>query len=256
MAGAADDIGIKGSPRRSACGMDLGAPLDSATVSIARIAQTGRPGRPAAGIIARRTIHATLAMLAALLLALAGASATLAHAELVASDPADGEVLDASPTTIRLAFSENLDPAKSSFRLLGPDGATIGTGDATAAKAMSLQSPPLSDGTYTIKWTSASADDGDIERGQFTFTVQLAAASLPPSEPPSASTAPSASAPASTAPSIAAPSTAPSVAPTPAPSAAPAAPASSTSDVLLPIVIGLLLVAGVGAFVLRRSRGA
>ena len=147
--------------------MDSGAPLDSATVSIARIAQTGRPGRPAAGIIARRSILATLALLAALLLALAGAWAALAHAELVASDPADGEVLDASPTTIRLAFSENLDPAKSSFRLLGPDGAAIGTGDATAAKAMSLQPPPLSDGTYTIKWTSASADDGDIERGQF-----------------------------------------------------------------------------------------
>ena len=233
--------------------MDSGAPLDSATVSIARIAQTGLPGRPAAGTIARRTIHATLA---ALLLALAGASATLAHAELVTSDPADGAVLDASPTTITLTFSENLDPSKSSFRLLGPDGAAIGTGDATAAKAMTLEPPPLSDGTYTIKWTSASADDGDIERGQFTFTVQLAAASLPPSEPPSASAAPSASAPASTAPSIAAPSTAPSVAPTPAPSAAPAAPASSTSDVLLPIVIGLLLVAGVGAFVLRRSRGA
>ena len=105
---------------------------------------------------------------------------------------------------------------------------------------MTLEPLPSSDGTYTIKWTSASADDGDIERGQLTFTVQLAAASLPPSEPPTASTAPSASAPASIAPSIAPPSAAPSVvAPTPAPSAAPAAPASSTSDVLLPIVIGL-----------------
>ena len=193
-------------------------------------------------------------MLAALLLALAGASATLAHAELVASDPADGEVLDASPTTIRLAFSENLDPAKKLVPAARTDGAPSGRGTRQRPRrCRSVASPP--DGTYTIKWTSASADDGDIERGQFTFTVQLAA-SPPPSEPPSASTAPSASAPASTAPSIAAPSTAPSVAPTPAPSAAPAAPASSTSDVLLPIVIGLLLVAGVGAFVLRRSRGA
>jgi copper resistance protein C len=197
------------------------------------------------------------ATLAALLLALAGAGATLAHAELVESDPADGAVLDTSPTTITLTFSENLDPAKSSFRLLGPDGALIGTGDATAAKAMTLESSPLADGTYTIKWTSASADDGDIERGQFTFTVQLAAASNSPSAPPTASAAASASAPASTAPSVAAPSTVPSaVAPTPAPSAAPTTPASSTSDVLLPIVIGLLIVAGVGVFVLRRSRGA
>ncbi len=234
--------------------MDSGAPLDSATVSIARIAQSGLPGRPAAGTIARRSIPATLA---ALLVALVGAGAALAHAELVTSDPADGAVLDTSPTTITLTFSENLDPAKSSFRLLGPDGATLGTGAATAAKAMTLEPPPLSDGAYTIKWTSASADDGDIERGQLTFTVQLAAASLPPSAPPTASTAPSPSAPASIAPTIAPPSTAPSVvAPTPAPSAAPTAPASSTSDVLLPIVIGLLIVAGVGAFVLRRSRGA
>ncbi len=222
-------------------------------MSIARIAQTGLRGRPAAGTIARRSIRATLA---ALLLAVVGAGTTLAHAELVASDPADGEVLDTTPTTIRLAFSENLDPSKSSFRLLGPDGGVIGTGEATAAKAMSLEPAPLSDGTYTIKWTSASADDGDIERGQFTFTVQLAAASQPPSAPPSASIAPSASAPGSVAPSIAPPTTAPSVAPTPAASAAPTTPASSTSDVLLPIVIGLLLVGGVGGFVLRRSRGA
>ena len=233
--------------------MDSGAPLDSATVSIARIVQTGLPGRPAAGTIARRSIEASLA---AVLLALAGAGTTLAHAELVTSDPADGAVVNPAPTTITLTFSENLDPAKSSFRLLGPDGAVVGTGEATAAKAMTLEPPPLSDGTYTIKWTSASADDGDIERGQLTFSVQLAAASQPPSEPPTASTAPSASAPASIAPSIAPSSAAPSVAPTPAPSAAPTAPASSTSDVLLPIIVGLLIVAGVGAFVLRRSRGA
>ena len=91
------------------------------------------------------------------------------------------------------------------------------------------------------------ADDGDIERGELTFTVAqpAASASANPTQSDVLSPSPSASTPAAATP-----------APTPAPSAAPSAPASSTGDVLLPIVVGLILVGVVGAFVLRRSRGA
>jgi methionine-rich copper-binding protein CopC len=196
-----------------------------------------------------------LSVLVGLAIALLATGTALAHAELVESDPADGATLDTAPTTITLTFSQRLDPSKSSFRLSGPDG-NVGTGEATSGRVMTLDGLALAPGEYLIKWTSASADDGDIARGQVTFTVAAAPASPTPNptqnDVPSAE--PSSAAP-STEPSLGSTSPSPAV-PTPAPSAEPTAPAASTGDVLLPIVIGLLLVAGVGAFVLRRSRGA
>jgi methionine-rich copper-binding protein CopC len=69
-----------------------------------------------------------LATLAALLLACLAAGPVLGHAELVEADPADGAELATPPTTITLTFSERLDPAKGSFRLLGPDGTEPGPG--------------------------------------------------------------------------------------------------------------------------------
>ena len=189
------------------------------------------------------------------------AGTALGHAELDTADPADGAVLDTAPTSITLTFTERLDPSKSSFRLLDAGGDNLGTGEATGPRRMTLDGLTLGPGEYLIKWTSASADDGDIERGQLTFTVAEAAPTAPstpsltpnPTEKDSITPPPPASAtPASPAQTAAASS----VAPTPAPSAAPTSPAASTGDVLLPIVVGLLLVGGIGAFVLRRSRGA
>ena len=203
-------------------------------------------------------LRRTASVVAALLLLLAAAGPTLGHAELDTADPADKAVLETPPTVITLTFTENLDPSKSSFRLLGPDGGAIGQGEATGKREMTLDGLDLGPGAYLIKWTSASADDGDIERGELTFTVAEAAPTASPSPSPTVNPtendfitpSPSASAAAVT------PAPSASAVPTPAPSAAPSDAASSTGDVLLPIVVGLLLVGGVAAFVLRRSRGA
>ena len=208
----------------------------------------------AATVIGARRV---VGVFAGLVVSLLIAGGTLAHAELETSDPADGETVTTPVTTISLSFSQALDPAKSSFRLIGPDG-NLGTGEVTGPTVMTLDGLELGDAEYQIKWVSASADDGDIERGQLTFTVQVEAASpsaQAPSTAPSATVSPTENDVPSAEPSESTPS-ASAVAPTPTPSAAPTSPASSTSDVLLPIVIGLLLVAGVGAYVLRRSRSA
>jgi methionine-rich copper-binding protein CopC len=221
-------------------------------VSIAPVAQTGHRGWSRSPVP-----RAIAAALGALVIVALAAGPVLAHAELVESDPADGATLDTAPATITMRFSQRLDDAKSSFRLSGPDGSLIGTGEPTGAKVMKLTGLSLDPGEYLIKWTTGSAEDGEIDRGQVTFTV-AAAATPSPTPNPTENDVPSAE------PSSGAPSTEPSlgettpspVAPTPAPSAAPTSPTSSTSDVLLPIIVGLLAVAGVGAFVLRRSRGA
>ncbi len=216
----------------------MGAPLDSPLVRTAPVAYAGR---------------SVVALVAALLLLGVGAAGALAHAELDTSDPADGTVLDASPATITLTFTETLDPAKSSFKVSGADGAAIGTGAVTGAKVMTLDGLTLGPGAYLVKWTSASAEDGDIARGELTFSVAAAAS---PSVTPTQSDVPSSEATSAAPPPSTAPTPVASVAPTPAPSAAPASPASSTGDVLLPIIVGLLIVAGVGAYVLRRNRAA
>jgi len=164
---------------------------------------------------------------AAVLLCLVTVTPVLAHAELVSSNPPVGSTVSAAPTTVTLSFSEDMDRATSSFSLVAPDGSTVGTGGPAkdGDSTMTLGGLDLAAGTYTVKWTSA-AQDGHIERGTFTFTVAEATA-----------------APATPGPTVA------SVV------AAPATPASG-SDVLLPIVIGLAIVAVVGIAVLRRSRAA
>ncbi len=104
-------------------------------------------------------------------LALLVAAPALAHADLVASTPEDGEVLAVPPTAVELTFSEGLDAGKSSFRLIGPDG-DVGTGKAPkdGATTMALEGLALGPGDYRIKWTSV-AEDGHIERGSLAFTV-------------------------------------------------------------------------------------
>jgi copper resistance protein C len=184
--------------------------------------------------------------------AVALAGPALAHAELVTSDPADKAQLDTPPTTVTLDFSETLDGSKSSFKLVGPDGSTIGTGGMTGPKEMTLAGLTLAPGAYAIRWTSASAEDGDIARGELSFTVLAAAPS--PSAAASASAPPSAGA-ASPSP---APTVAPSAppAPTPTPSADSQQTASTGSGVLVPIIVAVLIVAGIGAWVIRRGRAA
>jgi methionine-rich copper-binding protein CopC len=178
------------------------------------------------------------AVLGGLLLTLSIAAPALAHAELVSSTPEDRAVLETPPTTITLTFSEGLDAGKSSFKLVG-GGATIGTGkaDADGATVMTLDGLALAPGAYEIQWTSA-ATDGHIDRGALTFTV---------SQPAPATAGP---VPAPVSPS------APATGATPSPSGEGGIPAASSTDVLIPIVIALVAVAGVGAYVLRRSRGA
>ncbi len=201
--------------------------------------------RPAAGT-GGRTLVATACSLLILLVA---TGSVLAHSELVSSDPADKAVLATPPTTVTLTFSEDLDPGKSSFKLVGPAG-TVGTGSVSADPVvMTLDGLALDPGDYEIQWTSAALD-GDILRGTLTFTVsQPAQASEAPSVAPTATVTASAAA-------SAAASAEPSSDATSTPAPTPAEPTAGSSDVVLPIVIALILVAGVGAYVLRRSRRA
>ncbi|HEY7132712.1 MAG TPA: copper resistance protein CopC [Candidatus Limnocylindrales bacterium] len=182
-------------------------------------------------------------------------SLAVAHAELDTVTPKDKSTVEGTPT-IKMTFTQALDPAKSSITLVDSGGAIIdGSSAATPGASKTMTFTPngdLAPGTYTIRWTSASAEDGDIARGTTTFTV-AAAASASPSEEPTASASPSAEA--SAAASVA-PSDDPSPSAAPSASPVPTTPASSTSDALIPIVVVLVVLAGLGIWLLRGRGGA
>lgn len=116
------------------------------------------------------------------LVALAGGAA--AHAQLVASSPAPGDVLAKAPTDVRLTFSEPLEARFSSADLIDANGTTLvsrtGTLDPADAHTLVVPLPVLPSGVYTVTWRSLSAADGHPDEGFFSFgigNVQVAATS-------------------------------------------------------------------------------
>jgi methionine-rich copper-binding protein CopC len=175
--------------------------------------------------------------------------AVLGHAELAAITPADQSSVS-TVSEIDITFTEPLDPAKSSIRLVNLSGAVVaegGTVDATKPTVMRLfLTTPLPLGTYTVRWTSASALDGDLDHGTTSFTAG-AQGPIPGTAAPTD---------ASASPSIAT-SSVPSAVPSAAPSAPPATPAASTSDAVIPVVVALIVLVALGLWLMRgRSRGA
>jgi methionine-rich copper-binding protein CopC len=116
----------------------------------------------------------------ALRLALAGAAAALsplafAHAQLVASSPAKGQVLDAPPIEIRLTFSEHVEPRTARLKLVSADKKYFDADRAHADKAdpnsVAMSVPVLHSGSYRAVW-SAVGGDGQKAHGDFTFTIK------------------------------------------------------------------------------------
>ena len=190
-----------------------------------------------------------------LLLLLLGAAAVApvgvaAHAELEETVPAADATVEGSPTEVSATFSETLLADRSSLSLRDAEGAEVAEGgpDPEAPERLLISDlPDLAPGEYEASW-AAAADDGHLERGTWTFTV-IAAPTPSPSPTPSPTPAPSATATPSP---TASPSPAASVAPSPSTSGGDSSQTASGTDVILPIVAALALVAIVGLYLLTR----
>lgn len=206
-----------------------------------------------------------------------------AHAELVETTPADGATVEGSPSEIVAVFSAALED-NSSLQLRNEAGDTIAEGGLDPDDAERLVISPvleLAPGEYEVRWTAAT-DDGHVERDTWTFTV-VTPASPDPTATPSPTLEPTATsgatatpsptlAPSATASSSPVATATPSASASPSTSASPIASASasplpspsggdetptgdSTSDAILPIIVGLAMVALVGGVLLtRRNR--
>ena len=107
-------------------------------------------------------------------LSLALTAPALAHAALVASDPAPNSTV-AAPKSIKLTFSEKIAPAFSGFSVSMSDGMTIKLTGKLGDDGKSITGTPSGSfmaGNYKLSWHATSVDDGHRMDGTFNFTVK------------------------------------------------------------------------------------
>ncbi len=170
-----------------------------------------------------------------------------AHAELVRAIPADGATVTEPVTFVSGRYSEDL-TVDSSLLILDSTGATIGRGgvDPNDDRVMIARPDvPLTSGTFRVRSTAISQEDGHPERAAWTFTVDVPASPAPTAVPSSSAPPPSSE-----------PTPTPTLAPTAAPTASPppADQTASLADLAIPIVAALALVTIGAGFLLRRGR--
>ena len=112
--------------------------------------------------------------LVALALLLTGAAGAGAHAFLDRADPRAGSTVKVAPAQVRIWFTESLEPAFSSVRVLDQAGRRVDKGDSqvdpTNLRLLRVSLPPLPPGTYKTIWRVLSVDS-HITEGDFTFRV-------------------------------------------------------------------------------------
>jgi methionine-rich copper-binding protein CopC len=159
------------------------------------------------------------------------ATPALAHAELIASNPATGATLAAAPTMVELTFNEPVTLGANPVYVLGPGGVTWTIQPPTVSGPVVLAQvvPSGPAGDYSIVYEVLSKDK-DLVRGAVTFTLTEPATSPPPAPVPSS------------------PDRA-----TPEPPAAPAAPEPGV-PVSLWVVIAVVIIGAVVTLAIRLRR--
>jgi copper resistance protein C len=109
-----------------------------------------------------------------LLIVVAGSAKLEAHAFLERAEPAVGSTLQASPSEVRVLFTEKIEPALSSVKVFDASGKEVDKRDVHLDRSnhallrISLQ--PLQVGTYKVVWRAVSVDT-HVTNGSFSFRV-------------------------------------------------------------------------------------
>ena len=107
-------------------------------------------------------------------LAAAASPLALAHASLVGSFPAKGQVMTGSPAEIHLTFNEHVEARYCRIKLRSDDGKNFDAdrpaADKTTPNAIVAAVPVLKPGTYRTVWTAVGSD-GHKTHGDFSFTI-------------------------------------------------------------------------------------
>ncbi|HLI13077.1 MAG TPA: copper homeostasis periplasmic binding protein CopC [Alphaproteobacteria bacterium] len=111
---------------------------------------------------------------AAFALFISAAAGAFAHAFLDHATPAAGSTVKRAPSELKLRFTEELEPAFSTVRVVDAGGKQVDKGgghlDAKDRTLLELPLPPLPPGIYRVVWRVVSVDT-HATRGEFKFTV-------------------------------------------------------------------------------------
>ena len=114
-------------------------------------------------------------LFAVAVLAGAGSPAAWAHAALEEAQPAPGAELQASPTGIRLSFSEQPQASLSKIEVVDEGGRSYRAGPVEAVRGDPLSIvaplPRLGRGVYVVNWRIVSAVDGHATAGAYSFGI-------------------------------------------------------------------------------------
>jgi methionine-rich copper-binding protein CopC len=113
-------------------------------------------------------------LIIAVVLLFGGVTLAGAHAILQRAEPSAKSTVHTPPAHVTLWFTEQLEPALSSVRVVNEGGKQVDKGDAqvdpAAPNQLHVSLSPLSPGTYKVLWRVLSVD-GHATRGAFTFRV-------------------------------------------------------------------------------------
>lgn len=127
----------------------------------------------------RRAGVVVATLLSAVGLLLLPAAPASAHAQVVSSNPADGQRLDASPSTLEVTVSERAELGSVVVSLVGPQGQVTGLGAPSIANPGERRptivipvTTTLGTGLYRMTFTARSAVDGHTATSQIVFGVR------------------------------------------------------------------------------------
>lgn len=107
-----------------------------------------------------------LALVAALLVLVGAPRTAEAHAILLSIDPANGEVVEDSPGTIAVTFTETVRVDDDAVTLLDDTGASVAVDVEVVGDELRISpTSPLDDGTYVVSWRVISIDSHPVSGG-------------------------------------------------------------------------------------------
>ena len=103
------------------------------------------------------------------------AGVAIAHEVLQRAEPRVERRLKRPPDEVKLYFSERLEPAYSTVRIVNDRGEQVDRRDSRVDRAdptlLRVTLPPLPPGPYTVVWRVV-AIDADVTEGAFTFRIE------------------------------------------------------------------------------------
>lgn len=200
--------------------------------------------------------HRAAALLVAITLTALVPGVALGHAALETPNPADESTSTQPVAIVSGTFTQRVkaDGSKLVVKLVGGDTVAEGGVDPSDDRKMiATPATPLGSGSYRVEWTTMSLDDGELARGTWTFTVDVAPTPSPTPVPTATPTAAATAAP-TTSPTAVPATAVPSASPTPVPSGG-GDTTGSGGDVVLPIVVALVILGAGATYLLsRRNR--